>query len=88
MITEAHLEPSIAGTHLPAGNPASSIPALAEELDADLVVLGSSGDKALAGILIGSTAEAIVTRMARSVAVVKPTGYLSPVRPLEAAAAR
>jgi len=88
LITEAHLEPSIAGTHLPAGNPASSIPALAEELDADLVVLGSSGHKALAGILIGSTAEAIVTRMARSVAVVKPTGYLSPVRPLEAAAAR
>jgi hypothetical protein len=24
-----------------------------------------------------------VTRMARSVAVVKPTGYLSPVRPME-----
>jgi len=88
LIAEAHLEPSIAGTHLPAGSPASAILALAEELDADLVVLGSSGRKGLAGILIGSTAEAIVTRMARSVAVVKPTGYLSPVRPLEAAAAR
>jgi len=87
LITEAHLESSIAGTHLPAGNPASAIPALAEELDADLVVLGSSGRKGLAGILIGSTAEAIVTRMARSVAMVKPTGYVSPVRPLEEAAA-
>ena len=30
------------------------------------------------GILIGSTAEAIVTRLARSVAVVKPTGYVNP----------
>ena len=88
LITEAHLAPSIAGTHLPAGNPASAIPALAEKLDADLVVLGSSGHMGLAGILIGSTAEAIVTRMARSVAVVKPTGYMSPVRPLEAVAAR
>jgi len=87
LITESHLESSIAGTHLPAGNPASAIPALAEELDADLVVLGSSGRKGLAGILIGSTAEAIVTRMARSVAMVKPTGYVSPVRPVEAAAA-
>jgi len=87
LITEANLESSIAGTHLPAGNPASAIPALAEELDADLVVLGSSGRKGLAGILIGSTAEAIVTRMARSVAMVKPTGYVSPVRPLEEEAA-
>jgi universal stress protein E len=86
LITEAHLGSSIAGTHLLAGNPASAIPALAEELDADLVVLGSSGRKGLAGILIGSTAEAIVTRMARSVAMVKPTGYVSPVRPMEAAA--
>ena len=85
LITEAHLGSSIAGTHLPAGNPASAIPALAEELDSDLVVLGSSGHKGLAGILIGSTAEAIVTRMARSVAVVKPAGYVSPVRPMEAA---
>jgi universal stress protein E len=85
LITEAHLGSSIAGTHLLAGNPASAIPALAEELDADLVVLGSSGRKGLAGILIGSTAEAIVSRMARSVAVVKPTGYVSPVRPMEAA---
>jgi nucleotide-binding universal stress UspA family protein len=86
LITEAHLEPSIAGTHLPAGNPAPAILALAEELDADLVVLGSSGRRGLAGILIGSSAEAIVTRMARSVAMVKPTGYVSPVRPLDAAA--
>ena len=86
LIKEAHLESSIAGTHLPAGNPAPAILALAEELDADLVVLGSSGRRGLAGILIGSTAEAIVTRMARSVAMVKPTGYVSPVRPLDAAA--
>jgi universal stress protein E len=83
LIAEAGLGSSIAGTHIPAGNPASAIPALAEELDSDLVVLGSSGHKGLAGILIGSTAEAIVTRMARSVAVVKPTGYVSPVRPME-----
>ncbi|MBK9516443.1 MAG: universal stress protein [Anaeromyxobacter sp.] len=85
LIAEAHLESSLAGTHLPAGNPAAAIPALADELDADLVVLGSAGRNGLAGILIGSTAEAIVTRLARSVAVVKPAGYVSPVRPLAAA---
>lgn len=85
LVAEAHLEASVAGTHLPAGDPAAAIPALAEALDADLVVLGSAGRNGLAGVLIGSTAEAIVTRMARSVAVVKPPGYVSPVRPLEAA---
>lgn len=84
LIAEAQLESSIAGRHLPSGNPAAAIPALAEELDVDLVVLGSAGRNGLAGILIGSTAEAIVTRLARSVAVVKPAGYVSPVRPLAA----
>jgi len=88
LLGEAHLESSIAATHLPAGTPASAIPALAEELDADLVTLGSAGRNGLAGVLIGSTAEAIVTRLARSVAVVKPTGYVSPVRPLPAAEGR
>lgn len=85
LVAEAGLGPSIAGLHLPAGNPASAIPALAEGLDADLVVLGSAGRNGLAGVLIGSTAEAIVTRLARSVAVVKPAGYVSPVRPPGAA---
>lgn len=88
LIEEAHLGASIAAIHLPPGHPAAAIPALAEELEADLVTLGSAGRHGLAGVLIGSTAEAIVTRLARSVAVVKPTGYVSPVRPLAAAEGR
>ncbi len=86
LIEEARLGGAIAGVHLPAGPPAAAIPALAEELGADLVTLGSAGRHGLAGVLIGSTAEAIVTRLARSVVVVKPSGYVSPVRALEAAA--
>jgi nucleotide-binding universal stress UspA family protein len=81
LIAEAHLESSIAGTHQPWGHPATEIPALAEERDADLVVRGSAERTGLAGVLIGSTAEAIVTRLTRSVAVVKPAGFVSPVRP-------
>jgi len=88
LLEEARLGSAIAGTHLPAGNPAAAIPALADELQADLVTLGSAGRNGLAGILIGSTAEAIVTRLARSVAVVKPAGYVSPVRSLPAAEGR
>lgn len=82
LLGEARLEASLAGTHHPAGEAAAEIPALAKALDADLVVLGSAGRAGLAGILIGSTAEAIVTRLDRSVAVVKPAGFVSPVRPL------
>jgi nucleotide-binding universal stress UspA family protein len=85
LLSEAHLDASVTGLHHPSGHPATEIPALAERLGADLVVLGSAGRTGLAGILIGSTAEAIVTRLARSVAVVKPEGYVSPVRPLSPA---
>ncbi len=85
LIDESGLRDAIAGVHLPAGNPAAAVPDLAEALDADLVVLGSAGRNGLAGILIGSTTEAIVTRLARSVAVVKPAGFVSPVRPLAVA---
>jgi universal stress protein E len=88
LIAEAKVADAVAGTHLPAGAPAAAVPALAQELDADLVTLGSAGRNGLAGILIGSTAEAIVTRLARSVAVVKPAGFVSPVRPLAAAEGR
>ena len=86
LVAEARLGRTLAGLHFPAGDPASAVPQLAEGLDADLVVLGSAGHMGLAGVLIGGTAEAIVTRMARSVAVVKPAGYVSPVRPVAAAA--
>lgn len=82
LLGEARLEASVAGIHHPSGEPVTEIPALAQELDADLVVLGSAGRTALSGILIGSTAEAIVTRLTRSVAVVKPADFVSPVRPL------
>jgi nucleotide-binding universal stress UspA family protein len=70
-----------AEVHLPKGDPASAIPALAEKVDADLVLLGSTGRTGLAGFFIGSTAEGIIAHLARSVLVVKPPGFVSPVRP-------
>jgi nucleotide-binding universal stress UspA family protein len=70
-----------AEVHLPKGDPASAIPALAERLGADLVLLGSAGRTGLAGLFIGSTAEEIISHVARSVLVVKPPGFVSPVRP-------
>jgi nucleotide-binding universal stress UspA family protein len=66
--------------HLPKGEPASAIPALADRVDAGLVLLGSAARTGLAGLFIGSTAEGIISRLARSVLVVKPPGFASPVR--------
>lgn len=80
LLAEAELS-SAPQVHLPRGDPSTAIPALAEELDADLVLLGSAGRTGLAGFFIGSTAEGIIARLARSVVVVKPPGFVSPVRP-------
>lgn len=72
---------TVAEVHLPNGDPAPAIPAVAEQLGADLVLLGNAVRTGLAGFLIGGTAEAIIARLTRSVLVVKPTGFVSPVRP-------
>lgn len=63
------------------GEPASMIPALADRVDAGLVLLGSAGRIGLAGLFIGSPAEEIISHLARSVLVVKPPGFVFPVRP-------
>lgn len=94
-LDELLADAAIAGgaeVHLARGEPAEVVAAVAERLDADLVVLGSVGPSGLAGHFIGGTAEAILARLARSALVVKPPGFVSPVlaspdeRPAEGAA--
>jgi len=80
LLAEAELSSGVE-VHLPKGDPESAMPALAEKVDADLVLLGSAGRTGLAGYFIGSSAEGIIARLARSVLVVKPPGFVSPVRP-------
>lgn len=71
-----HLSPHI---HLPRGNPAQVIPALAAQLEADLVVMGTLARSGLAGMLIGNTAEHILSQLHCSVLAVKPPGFISPI---------
>lgn len=66
--------------HYPKGEPGKAIPALAEEISADVVIMGSAARRGLAGFLIGSVAETILSRMRRSAIVVKRPGFTSPVR--------
>lgn len=84
LIVEAEAKALVTATHLPKGDAAWAIAMLAERLDADLVVLGTAGRTGLSGFLIGSTAEEILARLQRSAAVVKPPGFVSPVRPRSA----
>ncbi|HVS10740.1 MAG TPA: universal stress protein [Planctomycetota bacterium] len=53
---------------------------MSAELGSDLLVLGTVARTGIAGVLIGNTAEEILDRIACSVLVVKPDGFVSPLR--------
>jgi nucleotide-binding universal stress UspA family protein len=61
----------VAGAHLRKGRPAEEIVALAEELDAGLVVLGSRGLGAVKRLVVGSVAEGVVSLAPCPVLVVR-----------------
>ena len=70
----------VAGEHLRAGKPAEEIIALAEELDADLVVLGSRGAGWLKRLVTGSVSEGVVREGPCPVLVVRATAVWPPTR--------
>lgn len=61
--------------HLVEGNPANVISELAEDINADLVVLGSVQRGGLKRVLMGSTAEEILGAVRSDVLVVKPADF-------------
>jgi nucleotide-binding universal stress UspA family protein len=70
------LKPKI---HLPQGDASHLVPELANELGAELVVMGTVGRTGIPGMVIGNTAETILRRIDSSVLAVKPAGFVSPV---------
>jgi len=81
LLTEARCKDVLAAVHYPKGEPGVAIPKLAEDLDADMVILGSAARRGFDGFFIGSVAETIIGRLERSALVVKRPGFVSPVRP-------
>lgn len=65
--------------HLRSGPPRDVVPALAKELKADLVVMGTVSRTGIPGFLIGNTAEVILNNLECSVLAVKPSGFVTPV---------
>jgi nucleotide-binding universal stress UspA family protein len=74
--------PALAGAQreLVRGRAQDAIQESIERHDIDLVVMGSVGRSGLQGLLMGNTAEAILSRVTCSVLVVKPEEFVSPIR--------
>ncbi|MDQ7783026.1 MAG: universal stress protein [Desulfomonilaceae bacterium] len=69
--------------HLLRGPARKLIPVLAEELRADLVVMGTVARTGISGLIIGNTAESILSRLTCSILAVKPPGFTTPVKPAD-----
>lgn len=74
--TLEHINPQI---HLLKGSPHSEIPALAKEIMADFVVMGTVARTGISGLFMGNTAETILNQLDCSILAIKPTGFVTPV---------
>jgi universal stress protein E len=62
------------------GLPEDVIPKYAQQLDAELVVLGTVGRQGISAALIGNTAEHVIDKLNCDVLAIKPDGFVSPVK--------
>lgn len=65
--------------HLIEGAPSDVIPNWLVERDADVLIIGTLGSGATPGLLIGNTAETIISRTSLSLVAFKPEGFRSPL---------
>lgn len=63
---------NVTQVHIRAGSPAKSIPSIANNIKADVVVMGSVGRKGIKSILLGNTAEKTIKNLRTDLLVVKP----------------
>lgn len=61
------------------GYASEEIPAFANEIRADLIVMGTIGRTGISGLFIGNTAETILNRIDCSVLAIKPPGFETPI---------
>lgn len=65
--------------HVKEGLPEDVIPEIADDLNVELVVLGTVGRTGLSAALIGNTAEHVIDSINCDLLAIKPDGYKSPV---------
>jgi nucleotide-binding universal stress UspA family protein len=66
-------------THLVKGSARNEIPALAKQLAADVIVMGTVARTGVPGFFMGNTAETILNQIDCSVLAIKPPGFETPV---------
>jgi nucleotide-binding universal stress UspA family protein len=81
LLHEFDLSVSEPNVHLDAGEPEAVIPACASKYGAQLIVMGTVARAGLSGLLMGNTAERVLQNVRCGVLALKPTGFVSPVRP-------
>ena len=74
--TLQYVEPQ---THLVKGSARKEIPAMAKQIKADLVIMGTVARTGVPGFIIGNTAETILNQLDCSVLAIKPPGFETPV---------
>lgn len=75
--TNSYLKPQL---HLLKGGAERIVPELANEINAELMVMGTVGRSGIAGYLVGNTAEVIFNQINCSVLAIKPQGFISPIK--------
>ena len=76
----AEFDIDMANTHVEEGLPERVIEEVADEIDAELVVLGTIGRTGISAALIGNTAEHVIDQLNCDVLALKPDGYVSPLQ--------
>ena len=74
------MPPAYLRTHSLRGEARDIIPEKVAELGVDILVMGSIARTGIPGFIIGNTAEDVLNRVECSVMIVKPPGYVSPVK--------
>ena len=67
-------------THLKQGLPEDVISEVANEIDAELVILGTVGRSGLSATLLGHTAEQVIDNLNCDLLALKPQGFISPIK--------
>lgn len=81
MLAEGGLDDRPWRIHLHHGEPAEVVPDVTRRHRINLLVMGTVGRTGLSGLLIGNTAESILDQVRCSVIAVKPSGFVTPIRP-------
>ncbi len=63
------------------GNPDTVVPEFVVKNEVDLLVIGTVGRSGMAGVLLGNTAERMLSHLHSSLLAIKPPGFVSPVKP-------